>query len=324
MTRYAPETEVDVVKFADFWGGPAPFDRVIYRNIPTAATQKLTLQAGDIDIATDIAPDSVADLQADPSIKVVPGSGADIFFLLMNQNPALTNGAMSNPQVQLAVRYALDYDGVNALVGGPAATPATILPLGFLGAYQTDRSFKRDTAMATSLLAEAGFANGFSVDLQYPTNFSRDGVSFDIVAQKIQSDLAEVGINVTLKPGEINTELANYRAGNEGFGFWLWGPDYFDSNDYLAFLPEGIVGKRANWTNANSDTTIQQLRDQINVETDNGKRADLWRQAQDYLMQSGPFAVVVQPGVYIGTRARIGNYSYHPQWRVNPYVLTKS
>jgi peptide/nickel transport system substrate-binding protein len=324
MTRYAPDTEVDVMKFAGYWGGDAPFERVIYRNIPTAATEKLTLQAGDVDIATEISPDSVADLKADPGIKVVQGTGSDIFFLLMNENPALTNGAMSNPQVQLAVRYAIDYDGINALVGGPAATPATILPIGFLGAYPTDRAFKRDLGAATTLLSDAGYPNGFSVDLQYPTNFSRSGVSFDIVAQKIQSDLADVGINVTLKPGEINTELANYRAGDEGFGFWLWGPDYFDSNDYLAFLPEGIVGKRANWTNANSDPTIQQLRDQINVETNTTNRSLLWQQAQDYLMQNGPFAVIVQPGIYIGTRSRIGNYVYNPQWRVNPYVLTKS
>jgi peptide/nickel transport system substrate-binding protein len=324
MTRYVPDSEVDVQKFAGYWGGDAPFDRVIYRNIPTAATQKLTLQAGDIDIATEISPDSVGDLQADAGVSVVQGQGADIFFLLMNQNAALTSGAMSNPQVQLAVRYALDYDGINALVGGPAATPATILPIGFLGAYGADRAFKRDLGMAATLLTDAGYPGGFNVDLQYPTNFSRSGVSFDIVAQKIQSDLAEAGINVTLKPGEINTELANYRAGNEGFGFWLWGPDYFDSNDYLAFLPEGIVGKRANWTNANSDATIQQLRDQINVETDTAARAALWQQAQDYLMQSGPFAVVIQPGVYIATRTRIGNYAYNPAWRVNPYVLTKS
>ena len=94
--------------------------------------------------------------------------------------------------------------------------------------------------------------------------------------------------------------------------------------DYLAFLPEGIVGKRANWTNANSDSTIQDLRDQINVETDTATRAALWQQAQDYLMQSGPFAVLVQPGVYIATRAAIGNYVYNPAWRVNPYVLSKS
>jgi hypothetical protein len=54
------------------------------------------------------------------------------------------------------------------------------------------------------------------VNLQYPTNFSRSGVRFDLIAQKIQSDLGDAGINVTLKPGEINTELANYRADIEG------------------------------------------------------------------------------------------------------------
>jgi peptide/nickel transport system substrate-binding protein len=324
MTKYTQDSEVDVQKFAGYWNGDAKFDRVIYRNIPEAATQKLTLQAGDIDIATEVSPDAVADLRSNPQLKVIQGVGADIFFLLMNENPALTAGAMSNPVVQNAVRYALDYDGINALVGGPAATPPSILPLGFLGAYSPDHAFKRDVAMATSLLTQAGYPNGFNVDLQYPTNFSRSGVSFDIVAQKIQSDLADAGINVTLKPGEINTELANYRAGTEGLGFWLWGPDYFDSNDYLAFLPEGIVGKRAGWTNANSDVAIQQLRDQINVETDSAKRAQLWQQAQDYLMQNGPFASVVQPGIYIATRSNIGNYVYNPQWRVNPYVLTKS
>jgi peptide/nickel transport system substrate-binding protein len=325
LTKYTPDSEVDVQKFVGYWKGDAPFDRVIYRNIPEAATQKLTLQAGDIDIATEVSPDSVASLQADPGIKVVQGVGADIFFLLMNENPSLTSGgAMSNPVVQNAVRYALDYEGINALVGGPAVTTPSILPQGFLGAYKPDRAFKRDVSMATSLLAQAGFPNGFNVDLQYPTNFGRDGVSFDTVAQKIQSDLADVGITVTLKPGEINTELQNYRDAKEGFGFWLWGPDYFDSNDYLAFLPEGIVGKRASWTNANSDPSIQQLRDQINVETDNAKRAQLWQQAQDYLMQNGPWATVIQPGVYIATRAKIGNYTYNPAWRVNPYILTKS
>jgi peptide/nickel transport system substrate-binding protein len=324
MTKYTPDSEVDVQKFVGYWRGDASFDRVIYRNIPEAATQKLTLQAGDIDIATEVSPDAAASLQADPNIKVVQAVGADIFFLLMNENGGLTNGTMSNPMVQNAVRYALDYDGINALVGGPAVTTPSILPQGFLGAYPPDHAFKRDLDQAKNLLTQAGYPNGFSIDLQYPTNFSRSGVSFDIVAQKIQSDLGDAGITVTLKPGEINTELQNYRDAKEGLGFWLWGPDYFDSNDYLAFLPEGIVGKRASWTNANSDVSIQQLRDQINTETDTAKRAQLWQQAQDYLMQNGPWATVIQPGVFIATRANINNYVFNPEWRVNPYTLTKS
>src|SRR5439155_16721148 len=134
-------------------------------------------------------------------------------------------------------------------------TPLSYILVTFRGAFGPDHTFKRDISTAMSLLAQAVYPNGFNIDLQYPTNFSRSGVSFDLVAQKIQSDLADANINVTLKPGEINTELATYRAGQEGLGFWLWGPDYFDSNDYLAFLPEGIVGKRANWTKSNSDAT---------------------------------------------------------------------
>jgi peptide/nickel transport system substrate-binding protein len=324
MTKYTPDSEVDLQKFAGYWNGDAPFNSVIIRNIPTAAAEKLTLQAGDIDIATEVSPDSVSDLQNDPRVKVIQGVGADIFFLLMNENPDVTSGTMSNPLVQNAIRYALDYDGIKELVGGPGVTPPSVLPVGFLGAYGPDRAFKRDLNMASALLTQAGYPAGFNIDLQYPTNFTRDGVSFDLVAQKIQADLADVGIVVTLKPGEINTELANYRAGQEGLGFWLWGPDYFDSNDYLAFLPEGIVGKRANWTNANSDATVQQLRDQINVETDSAKRAALWQQAQDYLMQSGPWASVIQPGVYVATRSNVGGYTWNAAWRVNPYVLSKS
>ena len=75
MTRYVPDGEVDVQKFAGYWKGDAPFEHVIYRNIPQAATEKLTLQAGDIDIATEVAPDSVSDLQNDPQIKVTQGVG---------------------------------------------------------------------------------------------------------------------------------------------------------------------------------------------------------------------------------------------------------
>ena len=33
---------------------------------------------------------------------------------------------------------------------------------------------------------------------------------------------------------------------------------------------------------------------------------------------------VIQPGVYIATRANIGNYAWNPDWRVNPYVLSKT
>ena len=57
---------------------------------------------------------------------------------------------------------------------------------------------------------------------------------------------------------------------------------------------------------------------------DNAKRAQLWMQVQDWLQQNGPWAVVVQPGAYVATRANVQGYVYNPAWRVNPMVLSKS
>ena len=203
---------------------------------------------------------------------------------------------MSNPQVQLAVRYALDYDGINALVGGPAATPrrscrsaswaptAPIAPSSVTWAWP-----RRCLRRLASRTASTSICN------TRPTSRAAASASTSSPRRSRLTWPRRTSTSTSSR-ARSTPEWQNYRDGNEGLGFWLWGPDYFDSNDYLAFLPEGIVGKRANWTNANSDPAIQSLRDQINVETDTAKRAALWQQAQDYLMQSGPFAVVIQPG----------------------------
>ena len=93
---------------------------------------------------------------------------------------------------------------------------------------------------AKSLLAEAGYPDGFDTTLSYP-DLTWSGVNMSTNAQKIQSDLADVGVNVTLNPGEVQVALEDYRNGQQGFGYWFWGPDKLDPVDFLEFLPGGKV-----------------------------------------------------------------------------------
>jgi peptide/nickel transport system substrate-binding protein len=323
LKSWVRETEVVLEKFEDYWGGPAYFDKVIYRHFPDTASQKLTLEAGDIDIATEISSDQIPALEANPEINVIEGSGTGMFFLLGNSNPDLTDGIMSDDKVRLAIRYAIDYEGIRHLVGGSAITPATIVPYGFLGAWGSDRAFERDLDKAKELLAEAGYPDGFDIEMEYATKFTWSGVDFDIIAEKVQADLAEAGINVTLKPGEFQTVLANYRAGEEGFSFWLWGADYYDVSDYLEFLPEGIVGLRANWTDEVAEQEIKNLRDAAAVEMDDEKRIAIWNDIQEYLQQKSPYVPLVQSGVTIATGQDVKGYVYNPSWWVDPYLPTK-
>jgi len=323
LRSWVPETEVVMDKFEDYWRGPAFFDRYIVLNIPDTATQKLTLEAGDIDIAVEIKGDQIPALEENPEVRVAQGQGTDMFFLLCNANPELTDGIMSDDRVRQAIRYALDYEGIKALVGGSAITPATIVPYGFAGAWGPDESFEQDQERARELLAEAGYPDGFDIEMEYPTKFTRSGVDFDIMAEKVQADLAEVGINVTLAPGELMTVLQNYRDGIEGFSFWMWGADYYHVNDYIEFLPEGIVGLRSQWTDERAEQEIKDLRDAAKVEMDQDELAEIWDEIQAYIQTQSPFVPLVQPGAAVGVREALKGYELNEAWKVDPFLLAK-
>jgi peptide/nickel transport system substrate-binding protein len=321
LEKWEPKVEAVLVRNPNYWGTPPAMERVIIRNVPEAATQKLQLEAGDVDIALDLSADQVPSLEGNDKVKVFQGTANNIYFLIMNQDKDI-GGPMSDPKVNQAVRLALDYEGIKALAGGAAGTPASVVPLGFIGAYGEDKALKRDVDAAKKLLAEAGFENGFEADLHYP-DLTIGGINFATMAQKVQADLAEAGITVNLKGEELQTSLAAYRDGKQNFGLWLWGPDFLDPGNYLEFLPEMKVGLRGNWSNANSDATIQELRDKAAVATAPEERVKLFQQIQDYLQQNGPFAPFVQGGTQIGYNSGLNGFVYNPAWRIDFALLSK-
>jgi peptide/nickel transport system substrate-binding protein len=227
---------------------------------------------------------------------------------------------MSDPLVQRAVRLALDYPGYVSLFGG--VTPASVIPVGFLGAYGSDMALTRDVDAAKALLAEAGYPDGFEVTLSYPV-FTFQGVNMETNAQKVAADLAEIGITVALNPGELQVSLEEYRNGLQGFGYWFWGPDFIDPLNYVEFLPGMKVGgTRAQWTDERASADILALRDQALVETDPDARVEVFHQIQDYMQQNGVFAPFLQPGVQVAMASDIQNYFWHPQWTVDLSILS--
>jgi peptide/nickel transport system substrate-binding protein len=321
LESWDPSVETVLVRNPNYWGEPPAIDRVIIRNIPEAATQKIQLEAGDIDIAMDLSSDQVPSLKDNPAVSVFEGLSDTIVFLIMNEDESI-GGPMSDPLVQKAIRYGLDYEGILLLAGGQAVSPASVIPVGFLGAYGPDKAFVRDVEQAKALLADAGYGDGLDVELEYP-DFTFAGINFGTFAQKVQADLGEIGINVSLKPAEVQVALENYRQGKESFGLWLWLPDYRDPLDYVEFLPAGVVGNRANWTDDNADPAILSLRDMVKVETNDAKRVELFGQIQDYLQDKGPYAPFLQPGIQIGLSSSLTGFVYNPQWRVDLALLDK-
>jgi len=321
LESWTPQERTVLVRNANYWGEAPFFDRVIIVNIPEAATQQAALEAGDIDIATDLTPDQVVSLEGNADLSVYRGQDRWTHFLLMNRNPEV-GGPVSDPTVALAIRYALDYEGFRQLWAG-SSTPGSNMWIGLAGAYGQDQALTRDLDRSRELLAEAGYPDGFEIELSYP-DFTFAGINLGTNAQKVQADLAEVGITVNLRPTEVQVGLEEYRAGQQGFAYWFWGPDILDPLDFLAFLPGGKVAlERTQWLEEGTPQEILDLIAAARVESGLEERMAIFAQLQDWAQQNGAYAPFLVPAIQTAYRANIAGYVWNPSWTLDVTLLSR-
>jgi peptide/nickel transport system substrate-binding protein len=318
VTAFSPGNSVSLTTNPHYWG-PAPLIKNLLLLNQTPPTAKLTLEKGDTDIATALAPTQVASLKKNTNLTTYALSSPNMLFLLLNLDATISPATAKN-DVRQAIRYALDYQGIVTLAGPGSIQAAGIVPVQYLGSLPTRLAPKQDVAKAKALLAKAGYANGFTASLEYPSDVALGGEDCALFGQKIQADLQAVGITINLTPKPIAVSLAEYRAGKNQLGFWVWGPDFPDPSDYLAFLPGQLVGLRANWK-AGADPVLDQWMKRAQTTVDNKTRAAIYRQIQYRMNDTGPFIALFQPPLIMATQASVKgfqNYEFSPDlWLVS-------
>jgi peptide/nickel transport system substrate-binding protein len=291
----------------------AKFQSVVMRNVQAPA-QLLSVQRGTNEISLDLSADQARPLFGSRNVNVQAISGPNIWFLFSNANPKISE-ITSNKRFQNAIRYGLDYAGTVRLAGRGSGRAAGVVPSQFLGALADRAAIKQNLAKAKAELAASGLSNP-EVELEFPSDFTSSGLSFGVIAQKVQSDLAKVGIKANLVGKPIATSLANYRAGKEQLGLWLWGPDYPDPNDYLVFLPGQLVGLRAGWA-AGADPKLEALGRKAGSTSNPAVRGRLFQQIQVQLNQRGPFFPLFQPGQVVAASKNLTGVVYNATFQID-------
>jgi peptide/nickel transport system substrate-binding protein len=100
------------------------------------------------------------------------------------------------------------------------------------------------------------------------------------------------------------------------FGLSLWGPDYPDPADYLAFTPGQLVGLRAGWPKG-SDAGIEKLAAKALVTTAPAARKSLYQQIQQQLNARGPFFPLMQPTQVFVATSDLKNAVYNAEYDVD-------
>ena len=324
VASYIPNQEVVLVKNPYHWRGVSPIDRIAIRNIAEPATQALLLGKGDLDVATSLGQDQAQALRNSPDVVVEASPVATAFYVVMNVNPNL-GGPFADRRVQQAVRHALDYRGILALAGPGAVRLAGLIPAVLPGALPPQDAVNTDRGKARALLNEAGLG-GIKGRLSYASDLTIRGVRLNLLAQKIQADLATVGINLDLNGLPIGTALQQYRDGRFQIGVWNWPADYPDASDFLVCLPGGAIGKRAGWL-PNSSAAAQALITQAKEaesQQDAGRRAALYQEVDRALADIGPYVPLFQPAAPYAFRSNLRGVTFNSVWGPDFFSIRRS
>lgn len=317
IDSWTPQEQLVLKKNPNYWGESSNIDTIIFREMTSVDAQITALQNGDVDIILGLNSETAKQVEGMENVAVTTGETAMLTFLVMSRDASLSP-ELANPKVQQAVRLALDYEGYLTLGGEGCLVPLNFVQEGFSGGLERDLTTQgRDLEAAKALMAEAGYPDGFTVTLTCANNNS-EGLQWTTIAQKVAQDLAEINITVNIETLETTMVYEKMREGSMPFYVMFWTPDYYDINNQIdAFLPgtgdNGTAyGNRTKWERTADNEELWTLGDQVKVETDETKRAELSQQLQELFEQDNPFAFLLQhPKTYAFRTDRLENVTYN-------------
>ncbi len=183
-----------------------PIETIHYKIITDANTMAVALQSGDIDFVggTGIAASLVSQFASNPDYTVLFSANSAYEFLNLNTQKA----PFDNLVVRQAIAHAIDKDSIILMAAeGNGVKADTQLADGVFGYDSTIEGYEYNPEKAKELLTEAGYADGFSMTI-YTV-----GARINI-CEIIQSQLAEIGINVSCEPLDLGAFLATISSGD--------------------------------------------------------------------------------------------------------------
>jgi peptide/nickel transport system substrate-binding protein len=296
FVRWEPGSFIELARHGDYHQPGKPrLDRLVFQIIPDAAARLIALEKGDVDFlhAYIVPYDAVAKLRADKRFDVIEKGLEGVAtneFLLLN----LRQEALKHREVRQALAFAIDREAIRekALFGlGKVARSHVNSGLRWIFTDRFDAYAKRDLARAAALLDQAGFArkpDGKRFALRITWDSGKDAEQR--AAQIIRSNLAEVGIDVTLQPFDRATYIDRaHRQWDFDMALqnFTTGPD-----PTIAVTPRYHTSqiKKLPFVNGMgySNPALDAVFDAEFTELDRTRRAAMWGRAQEMLMADLP------------------------------------
>jgi peptide/nickel transport system substrate-binding protein len=300
-----------------YWGPPPPIDQVTFQFVQDMNTQRDLLVRGDVHVAVGMTPDLAASIKRSGArnVDIVSGRALGLAYIgwSVQHNPALRN-----PDVWDAIKYGIDYEGLQKLYGVGGEPTGSWIPQGLPAALPPRAGFRQDLQRAKAALAKAGMPNGFSFTLTYASDVLLTSVPARLVAEKTRADLGRIGVDAKLRPLLFNQMLTEYRAGKpEAVVHWFQ-PTHAGWTAFFGFNPTGGTGgKRQHWDPSFSPEAkhIGEVYQKALTTLEKGAQQEYLVQAQRLMNQHAPYAWLFSTNLLMGVRTDVvRKIELNPSW----------
>jgi len=212
----------------DYWKGASGLPGVVIKIIPDTETQSMMFESGELDILDlDYAADSVDRFTETYPDQIVQGPRVGIVYFTMNFNKE----PFQDVRVRKAVQMSIDRQAIlDALYGGRGQVEQGIFPHGLIGFNPDQEEIKYDPEAAKALLAEAGYADGFDMEIAADSSASD---TMTMALEIVSDQLAEVGIRAEIKNYDESTWLETRKSGELASFMSTWSADYNDPDNFI-------------------------------------------------------------------------------------------
>ena len=215
-------------RYDDYWKGAAALPGVVVKIVPDTETQTMMFESGELDILDlDYVADAVDRFTATYPDQIVQGPRVGVTYFTMNFNIEPFNDV----RVRKAVQMSIDRQAIlDALYGGRGQVEQGIFPHGLIGFNENQTVINYDPEAAKALLAEAGYADGFTMEIAADSSASD---TMTMALEIIKEQLSAVGINAEIKNYDESTWLETRKSGELGSFMSTWSADYNDPDNFI-------------------------------------------------------------------------------------------
>lgn len=282
----SPGEKVVVERFDEYWDGPVNLDTVTFKIVTEDASRIAELESGQSQLIQGFDVGQVERLESNPNINVLPVYNISTEFVGMNTQ----KGPLKDKRVRQAIGHLVDKDSImEGIYLNMGRTMKGAIQEEVLGYDENLEDLEYNPSKAKALLKEAGYEDGF--DLKLLTNDVPDRVD---IAVYLQEKLKTVGINIEIEQLEWGTYLEAVSSGEQDLFILGWPNTVGDPDQGLwPILHSSMLGNGGNRFFFENEA-VDQLLEEGRRELDSNKRAEIYQEINEILVEEQPAVFVKQ------------------------------